>query len=233
KRSFIVFQSYFHITSDLVKFNFDKNTIYKMTCLPRKTKIMIIYLLVGFLFQMDTIHTTPVPQSASGTVLNTSDQANSMIEKEEIKGVENVGDVFKTLVKNTGSTVMNLTSETEKSLKDLAKVGGRVTLGLGYVCSQLFNFLSATVATSGSYLASGVRNIDDVVGDWPVVGLVTNTLDTVSTQVANTFTEMSANGRKSRQKMIDTLRERLDGGSNLGAGTVSADSNSAAVDTTA
>lgn len=181
---------------------------------------------------MDIIHTTPVPQPASGTALDTSDQA-SMIEKEEIKGVENVGDVFKTLIKNTGSTVMNLTSDTEKSLKDLAKAGGRVTLGLGYVCNQLFNFLSATVATSGSYLASGVRNIDDVVGDWPVVGLVTNTLDAVSTQVANTFTEMSANGRKSRQKMIDSLRERLDGGSNLGAGTVSADSTSAAVDTTA
>jgi len=188
--------------------------------------------VVFFLAQMDTIHTTPVPQSASDTVSNTSDQENSMIEKQEIKGVENVGEVFKTLIKNTGSTVMNLTSETEKSLKDFAKAGGRVTLGLGYACNQLFNFLSATVATSSGYLASGVRNVDDVVGDWPFVGLVTNTLDTITTQVANTVNEMSANGRKSRQKMIDALRERLDGSSNLGAGTVSADSNSASVTTT-
>lgn len=191
---------------------------------------------------MDTIHTTPVPQSASvasttsgDTVLNISDQANSMIDngkKQAIEGVENVGEVFKSLIKNTGSTVTDLRNETEKSLMDIAKAGGRVTLGLGYLCSQLFNALSATVATSSGYLASGVRNIDDVVGDWPIVGLVTGTLDTVTTQVANAVNEMSANGRKSRQKMIEALRERLDGSSNLGAGTVSTSSDSVAANTT-
>lgn len=196
--------------------------------------------VVYFLAQMDTIHTTPMPQSAdstsSDTVSNLSDKANSMIDnvkKPAIEGVENVGEVFKSLIKNTGSTVTDLRNETKKSLKDIAKAGGRVTLGLGYLCNQLFNVLSATVATSSGYLASGIRNIDDVIGNWPVVGLVTGTLDTVTTQVANTVNEMSANGRKSRQKMIDALREQLDGSSNQGESTVSTSSNSVAVDTTA
>lgn len=182
---------------------------------------------------MDTIHTTPVPQSASvadstSDDTNILDQTNSLIDngkKQAIEGVENVGEVFKSLIKNTGSTVTDLKNETEKSLKDIAKASGRVTLGLGYLCSQLFNALSATVATSSGYLANGVRNIDDAVGEWPVVGFVTGTLDAVTTQVANAVNEMSANGRKSRQKMIDALRKRLDESSNLGASTVSTTSS--------
>ncbi|XP_025190944.1 uncharacterized protein LOC112591362 [Melanaphis sacchari] len=187
-----------------------------MICLPRKTKSVIIYLLVGCLFQMGTIHATPLPQSdtvtPSDTNSNPTDQTDSIsdnVEKPPINGVENVGDVFKSLIKNTGLTVSDLRDETGQSLKDIAHAGGRATLALGYLCNQLFNGISATVATGSGYLASGVRNIDDVVGDLPVVGLVTGTLDSVSTQLANTIGEISTNGRKSRQKMFESLREKL------------------------
>ncbi|XP_026818810.1 uncharacterized protein LOC113557468 [Rhopalosiphum maidis] len=190
-----------------------------MTCLPRKTKSMIIYLLIGCLFQMGIIHTTPVPQpqsvtgsTASDTISKVTNQTNSMIDDEQnyaIDGVEDVTEVFKSLIKNTGSTVSILSNETSESLKEVAQAGGRATLALGYLCNQLFNGLSATVATSGGYLATGVRTIDDVVGDWPIVGTVTGTLDAVTTQLANTFNEMSVNGRKSREKMFERLRKRL------------------------
>lgn len=152
---------------------------------------------------------TPIDDTASEMVGN----ANSMIKegtKMPINGVENVGEVFKSLIKNTGSTVSDVTSETGKSLKEIAQAGGRATLALGYLCSQLFDGLSATVATSSGYLASGVRNIDDVVGDLPILGTVTGTLDAVMTHVSNAVSEMSTNGRKSRQKMFQGLREQLD-----------------------
>ncbi|XP_060858035.1 uncharacterized protein LOC132935484 [Metopolophium dirhodum] len=189
-----------------------------MTCVAQNTKNIIIYLLVVCLFQMGNIHTIPVPQSSQtastpdNTASETVDKTNSMTNdgtKTPINGVENVGDVFKSLVKNTGSTVSNVSSETGKCLKEIAQAGGRATLALGYLCSQLFDGLSATVATSSGYLASGVRNIDDIVGDLPILGTVTGTLDAVMTHVSNTVGEMSANGRKSRQKMIDGLREHL------------------------
>jgi hypothetical protein len=147
--------------------------------------------------QMGTIRTTPVPQpqsatssTASDTISKVTDQANSMIDngqKYAIDGVEGVTEVF----------------------KEVAQAGSRATLALGYLCNQLFNGLSATVATSSGYLATGVRTIDDVVGDWPVVGTVTGTLDAVTTQLANTVNEMSVNGRKSREKLFERLREQL------------------------
>jgi len=187
--------------------------------------------------QMGNIHTTPVPQNTetASTPGNTAsemvDKTNSMINdatKIPINGVENVGDVLKSLVKNTGSTVSNVSSETGKCLKDIAHAGGRATLALGYLCSQLLDGLSATVATSSGYLASGVRNIDDIVGDLPILGTVTGSLDTVMTHVSNTVGEMSANGRKSRQKMIDGLREHLDRSSgrlpSTGSSSTSSDS---------
>uniref|UniRef100_A0A2S2PGB8 Uncharacterized protein n=2 Tax=Schizaphis graminum TaxID=13262 RepID=A0A2S2PGB8_SCHGA len=165
---------------------------------------------------MGTIRTTPVPQPQSVTGSTASDkvvgQTNSMIDngqKYAIEGVENVSEVFKSLVKNTGSTVSDLSNETSQSLKEVAQAGGRATLALGYLCNQLFNGLSATVATSSGYLATGVRTIDDIVGDWPVVGMVTGTLDAVTTQLANTVNEISVNSRKSREKLFERLRERL------------------------
>jgi len=148
----------------------------------------------------------------SNTALNVADKTNSMIkagEKTPINNVENVGEVFKSLIKNTGSTVSDFTSETNKSLEEIAQAGGRATLALGYLLSQLFDGISATVATSSSYLANGVRNIDDMVGDLPVIGMVTGTLDAVTSNVSNAVGEMSANGRKTRKKMFDGLRERL------------------------
>jgi len=130
-------------------------------------------------------------------------------QKYAIDGVEGVTEVFKSLIKNTGSTVSDLSNETSQSFKEVAQAGSRATLALGYLCNQLFNGLSATVATSSGYLATGVRTIDDVVGDWPVVGTVTGTLDAVTTQLANTVNEMSVNGRKSREKLFERLREQL------------------------
>jgi len=160
---------------------------------------------------MGNIHTIPVPADSS-TPVNTASEmvgtTNSMT-KTPINGVDNVGEVFKSLIKNTGSTVSDISSETSKSLKELAQAGGRATLALGYLCSQLFDGLSATVATGSGYLASGVRNVDDIIGDFPILGTVTGTLDTVMTHVSNTVGEMSANGRKSRQKMFEGLREHL------------------------
>ncbi|XP_022169419.1 uncharacterized protein LOC111033127 [Myzus persicae] len=214
-----------------------------MTCVAQNTKNMIIYLLVGCLFQMGNIHTTPVPaedqnaaaSTPSSTASSALDKANSMVTdgaKTAINGVENVGDMFKTLIKKTGSAVSDLGSEANKSLGEIAKGGGRSTLALGYLFSQLFDGLSATVATGGGYLASGFRNIDDVVGDWPVVGLVTGTLDAVSTHVSNAVTEMSENGRNSRQKMFEGLRGHLNrSGSSLpnAENEVTSDANSDAV----
>jgi len=188
---------------------------------------------------MGNIHTTPVPAddpaTPSNTASNALDKTNSMVTegaKTAIKGVENVGDIFKSLVKNTGSAVSELGSEANKSLLEFAQGGGRGTLALGYLFSQLFDGLSATVATGSGYLASGVRNIDDIVGDWPVVGIVTGALDAVTTHVSNAVSEMSANGRNSRQKMFEGLRGQLNrsGGRQPSAeNSGTSDANSAAV----
>lgn len=193
---------------------------------------------------MGNIHTIPVPidpvtpsTPIDDTASEMAGNTNSIIKegtKIPINGVENVSEVFKSLIKNTGSTVSDVTSETGKSLKEIAQAGGRATLALGYLCSQLFDGLSATVATSSGYLASGVRNIDDVVGDLPILGTVTGTLDAVMTHVSNAVSEMSTNGRKSRQKMFQGLREQLDrsGGRLPSAKNVSTSSDSDKSDTT-
>jgi len=168
---------------------------------------------------MGNIHMESVPTSESLTgsipseaVSKAVDKTNSMIKNgtnQSINEMDNVVDAFKSLIKNTGSTVTDFGKETSKSLEEVAQAGGRATLALGYLCSKLFDGLSATVATSSGYLASGVRSINDIIGDWPVVGVVSGSLNAVTTQVANTLGEISTNGRKSRQKMFESLRGQL------------------------
>jgi len=156
---------------------------------------------------------------------NVADKTNSMIKdgaKTPINEVKDVGEVFKSLIKNTGSTVSEFTSETNKSLEGIAQAGGRATLALGYLLNQLFDGISATVATGSGYLANSVRNIDDIVGDIPVVGMVTGTLDAVASNWSNAVGEMSDNGRKSRKKMFDSLREQLNRSSSRLSSTNSA-----------
>ncbi|XP_003245629.1 uncharacterized protein LOC100569335 [Acyrthosiphon pisum] len=204
-----------------------------MTFVAQNSKNIIIYLLVGCLFQMGNIHSIPVPANDASEMVDKTNSMTNDGEKTPINGVEPVGDVFKSLIKNTGSAVSNVSSETGQSLKEIAQAGGRATLALGYLVSQLFDGLSATVATSSGYLASGVRNIDDIVGDLPILGTVTGTLDAVMTHVSNTVGEMSANGRKSRQKMFDGLREHLNRSRLPSAENSSASSGSGKSDATA
>ncbi|KAL5237783.1 hypothetical protein ACI65C_005193 [Semiaphis heraclei] len=220
-----------HITSDLVKFNFDKNTTYKMACVAQNSKTMLIYLLVGCFIQLGNVHTTPVLADTQPTKVATtpSKTASKVVDKTPIDDVENVGEVLMSMIKNTGSTVMDFASETNKSLEEVAIAGGRATLALGYLVSQLFDGVSATVATGSGYLANGVRNIDEVVGEYPVVGMVTGTLDAVTSHVSNAVGEMSANGRKTRKKMFDGLREQLNQSSSRLSSTENSSSNSASV----
>lgn len=170
-----------------------------------------------FRTQLGNVHAASVAGSESGTGSDNTastvvDKTNSMVQsgaKQTLRRVEDVGEVFKSLIKNTGATVMDFGKETSKSLEEITLAGGRATLAVGYLCSQLFNGLSATVATGTGYLASGIKNIDDVMGEWPVVGMVTSSINAVTTNLANTVGEMSESGQKSRNKMIENLREHL------------------------
>ncbi|XP_015377034.1 PREDICTED: uncharacterized protein LOC107171314 [Diuraphis noxia] len=199
-----------------------------MACVAKNSKTMLIYLLVGCFFQLGNVHTTPVPAGSQSTKPPTtpSKTASNVSDKTPINNVENVGEIFKSLIKNTRSTVSDFTSETNKSLEEIAQAGGRATLALGYLVSQLFDGISATVATGSGYLANGIRSIDDIVGDLPVVGMVTGTLDAVTSHVSNAVGEMSANGRKTRKSMFDGLREQLNRSSSRLSSTENSSTNS-------
>ncbi|VVC44612.1 Hypothetical protein CINCED_3A005496 [Cinara cedri] len=118
-------------------------------------------------------------------------------------------DSLSGLIKNTGTTALDFSSETSKSLEEIIKAGGRVTLAIGNLCNELFGGVSAGLATGTDLLAMGTNNLDSFLGGVPVVGVVTGGLNGLMSGVSTTVNQMSNTGRESRQQLMKKLRSGI------------------------
>lgn len=119
------------------------------------------------------------------------------------------GAAATSMLQNVGSTVMDLGSETGKSVEEVLRAGGRATLAIGNLCSQLFNGLSYTVATGSDYLASGLNSVDGYLGNVPVVGVVSSGLSKFVTGLSSYVGDISKNQQQGLEKMFNELFEQL------------------------
>lgn len=123
---------------------------------------------------------------------------------------KSTSDGLASVITDTGTSVLDTAKETSKSVEEVMKAGGRTTLAIGSLVSQLLNGVSATVATGTEYLASGVSGVDSYTNGWPIVGTLTGGLSKFVSGFSSAFSDISANARGTRQKMFVKLREQLD-----------------------
>lgn len=140
-------------------------------------------------------------------------------------------DGLATVFTDTGSAVLDTAKETSKSVEEVIKAGGRTTLAIGSLVSQLLNGVSATVATGTEYLASGVNGVDSYMNGLPIVGTLTGGLSKFVSGFSSAFSDISANARGTRQKMFVKLREQLNQSSSGATATATADSATVAAGT--
>lgn len=141
-----------------------------------------------------------VADSVSTAVIDTSDSVNGAMHS------------MTDLLKNAGATVMEFGSQSSQSAEEAIKAGGRATLAIGSLLTQLFNGLSLTVATGANYLSSGISSVDGYLESLPVVGVITSGLSKVTAGLSGTINEMSESGRSSRNKMIKGLLDQMNQG---------------------
>lgn len=122
---------------------------------------------------------------------------------------QSYGDGVTSLLRNAGTTVMEFGSESSKSVEEAIKAGGRATLAIGSLCTQLYNGLSSTVASGMDYAAGGLNGVHGYLGSLPVLGVLTGGLSQVTSGLSGTINDMSASGREARSKMVQTLLDQL------------------------
>lgn len=140
---------------------------------------------------------------------------------------QSYGDSVTSMLKNTGTTVMEFGSESSKSVEEAIKAGGRATLAIGSLCTQLLNGMSMTVASGMDYAASGLNGVHGYLGNLPVLGVLTGGLNKLGTSLSGTVNEMSQSGRESRRKLVKTLLGQLNGSGTASGDDVSASSSTA------
>lgn len=153
--------------------------------------------------------------------------ADDVASESTTGAATSVSDNVTSLMQNVGSTVTDLGSEASKSVEEVFRAGGRATLAIGNLCTQLFNGLSFGVATGSGYLASGLNSVDGYLGNVPILGVVSSGLSKFVTGASSTVNDISENGRQSREKMFKDLREQLNQSGGYQSST-SADSSASA-----
>lgn len=113
------------------------------------------------------------------------------------------------VIQNATSTAVDFGSEATKSVEEMIKAGGRVTLAIGSLCNSLFNGFSTTAATGTSIMAKGANNVDSVLSYVPVLGTVTSGLNNMMSGMSSTVNELTDTGRNSREQLIKKLRSDL------------------------
>lgn len=158
----------------------------------------------------DLIETGKVKSTATVRDTATAVIATTPTLPTAINTVNNAGDAISNFFMQTGSTAVDFSSQATKSVEEILKAGGRVTLAVGKLCSDLFGGISATLATTSGLLASGVSGIDSFMNSVPVLGVVTGGLNNVVTGLSTTVNELTANGRQTRKMLFQGLRQYLD-----------------------
>ncbi|XP_025417763.1 uncharacterized protein LOC112688668 [Sipha flava] len=200
---------------------------------------MIVYLMVGYLLQLGGIHGAPGKHALCRRAVDTppaaaaTDAANAVTAATD-SAASTASDGG--LLSSVSSTAMDFGSEATKSVEEMLKAGSRVNLAVLSLFDKLLGAVSLTVAKGSDYVASGAETVDGLLNGLPVVGVVTSGAKNLATGVSSTFNEISATGRKSRRKMFDQLREKLNNSNGAAAATAAADptaNNAAAATATA
>lgn len=175
-----------------------------------------------------------VRAAPEGDVSGVADGVSSAVQGVS-DSVNGATQSYTDLLKNAGTTVMEFGSQSSQSAEEAIKAGGRATLAVGSLLTQLFNGLSLTVATGANYLSSGINSVDGYLGNLPIVGVITSGLSKVTAGLSDTVNEMSESGRGSRNKMVKNLLDQLNqgGGSTATSAGTSSDVSAATDGTTA
>lgn len=147
--------------------------------------------------------------AAAGAAADTVSSSAKDAARAAGNAVGTAGDQLTSLVKGAASTVMDFGTEATRTVEEVIKAGGRASLAVGDLCTQLFDGVLSTAAAGSGYVASGSNVVHDYLGRVPVVRVVTGGLSNFMDSFSNTIGEVSANGRQSRRKMFDQLRGLL------------------------
>lgn len=194
---------------------------YGVRSVPIVATIVVVVVVVGgvVIVPVQTVNGQAVSvTSSTETAMNAAGGA-----------VKTSTDNLMTALSDTSATVVDFSKEATKSVEEGIKAGGRATLALGTLASQIVNGLSATMATGSGYVANTFNGIDSVVGNWPILGVVSRGSSNFITGLSDTFNEISAKARSSRQKMFATLREQLNNSAGNGAAVAAGGDASASV----
>lgn len=161
-------------------------------------------------------HALAVRDTSAGASANTATAAADTVSSS-VKDASNAAgnaigstsDQLTSLVKGATTMVTDFGTEATRTVEDVMKAGGRATLAVGDLCTQLFDGVLSTAAAGSGYVASGSNAVHGYVGSLPVVRVITGGLSNFMDSFSNTFSEVSSNGRQSRRKMFDELRNKL------------------------